>query len=433
MPCRAARRIDAYLREQLPMSCCSRRSSASSLHRSSITCSRRRHSGIRPRCACGAGITCRARPFFATCLTACSSGTRCSDTRPLRCTTCRRSGLSSPALSVSTSGSIAGRRWIATAFCAKVGLPRSPVSALRLLGALPRQRERGTVRPALDHGRYATSGAGAAGLDADPGAAASGAAEGVGRRRSVVRSCGALCGVGIRSIPMRGTATTTRCYHSAAVVGLNTSAFLEGAIVGRPVFTTLLPEHHENQEGTDSFSLSDDRRAAACCTRRARWPSTSSSSTRRSRHNEQTCVRSRTFVEAFIRPHGIDVAATPVFVGAVETLGASRRRVFPRRDWAGAVTRGADAARGARVRAGSSAARIKCARTRDCRQGPRAPEAGRRRMAVKDALKDAEQQPEGGAPRATSARQGEADRRMAATKAMNKLKQRIKKRIGLAS
>ena len=42
-------------------------------------------------------------------------------------------------------------------------------------------------------------------------------------------------------------------HHSAAVVGLNTSAFLEGAIAGKPVFTTLLPEHYENQEGTIHF------------------------------------------------------------------------------------------------------------------------------------------------------------------------------------
>ncbi len=42
-------------------------------------------------------------------------------------------------------------------------------------------------------------------------------------------------------------------FHSAAVVGLNTSAFLEGAIAGRPVYATLLPEHHENQEGTIHF------------------------------------------------------------------------------------------------------------------------------------------------------------------------------------
>ena len=56
-------------------------------------------------------------------------------------------------------------------------------------------------------------------------------------------------------------------YHSAAIVGLNTSAFLEGAIVGRPVFATLLPEHHENQEGTIHFHYLLTV-GAVCCTRR---------------------------------------------------------------------------------------------------------------------------------------------------------------------
>src|SRR4029078_7274683 len=42
-------------------------------------------------------------------------------------------------------------------------------------------------------------------------------------------------------------------YYSAAVVGLNTSALVEAAIVDRPVFTILAPEFHENQEGTFHF------------------------------------------------------------------------------------------------------------------------------------------------------------------------------------
>ena len=42
-------------------------------------------------------------------------------------------------------------------------------------------------------------------------------------------------------------------YYSAGVVGLNTSALVEAAIVDRPVFTVLAPEFHENQEGTFHF------------------------------------------------------------------------------------------------------------------------------------------------------------------------------------
>ncbi len=42
-------------------------------------------------------------------------------------------------------------------------------------------------------------------------------------------------------------------HYSAAVVGLNTSAFLEAAIVGRPVHTIVDPEFRERQEGTLHF------------------------------------------------------------------------------------------------------------------------------------------------------------------------------------
>jgi hypothetical protein len=42
-------------------------------------------------------------------------------------------------------------------------------------------------------------------------------------------------------------------YHSAAVAGLNTSAFIEAGILGRPVHTILLPEWYESQMGTVHF------------------------------------------------------------------------------------------------------------------------------------------------------------------------------------
>ena len=55
-------------------------------------------------------------------------------------------------------------------------------------------------------------------------------------------------------------------YYSAAVVGLNTSAFIEAAVVGKPVLTITLPEISTfNQEGTLHFRYLADRwrRAAA--------------------------------------------------------------------------------------------------------------------------------------------------------------------------
>jgi hypothetical protein len=106
-------------------------------------------------------------------------------------------------------------------------------------------------------------------------------------------------------------------YHAGAVIGLNTSALVESAIVDRPVFTLLLPQFRENQEGTFHFhhllhvgdgflnvSRSVDEHVSQLESMLAGG-----------------AVRpNRPFVEQFIRPRGATVAATPVFVDAVEAM-----------------------------------------------------------------------------------------------------------------
>jgi hypothetical protein len=112
-------------------------------------------------------------------------------------------------------------------------------------------------------------------------------------------------------------------YHSAAVIGLNTSALIEAAIVDKPVFTVLEPEFWENQQGTHHFqhllnagggllhtasSLADHVQALV---------PVAAGATAHSNHR---------FVERFLRPRGVGVAATPVFVESVERLAAAQRR-----------------------------------------------------------------------------------------------------------
>ncbi len=110
--------------------------------------------------------------------------------------------------------------------------------------------------------------------------------------------------------------------HCAAVVGLNTSAFLEGAIAGKPIFATLLPEHYENQEGTIHFhyllkvggGLLHTARSLEEQCRQINDVLIS---------GESSSTRSHRFVEAFIRPRGLNVPASPVFADSVERLAAS--------------------------------------------------------------------------------------------------------------
>jgi hypothetical protein len=106
-------------------------------------------------------------------------------------------------------------------------------------------------------------------------------------------------------------------YHSAAVVGLNTSAFLEGAIVGRPVHTILLPEFQENQEGTLHFHylLTVGGGVLQAARSVEEHHARLAGSLAGSRDRTETM-----FVREFIRPRGLHEPATPVFCDAVDDL-----------------------------------------------------------------------------------------------------------------
>ena len=111
-------------------------------------------------------------------------------------------------------------------------------------------------------------------------------------------------------------------YHSAAIVGINTSAMIEAAIVGRPVFSMLAPEFAGTQEGTIHFHhlLPEN---GGC----VRFASTLAEHVGQlsDRLRDPAAARAETqrFVAGFIRPHGIDRPATPIFVDAIERLAAS--------------------------------------------------------------------------------------------------------------
>jgi hypothetical protein len=105
-------------------------------------------------------------------------------------------------------------------------------------------------------------------------------------------------------------------YHSAAVVGLNTSAFIEAGIVGRPVLTILLPEWHENQLGTTHFRYLFDAGGGLL----ESAPGFDQHLAQLERTVTAPSAGLRPFVREFVRPHGLDVPATPMFVERVEAM-----------------------------------------------------------------------------------------------------------------
>lgn len=111
-------------------------------------------------------------------------------------------------------------------------------------------------------------------------------------------------------------------YHSHAVIGLVTSAFLEAAIVGRPVHTLLLPEFEMYQEGVQHFRYLVEVGGGLLRVTRSlpdHLGDLSAALARPVQRDEQN----EKFIRAFVRPKGLDVPATPAFVAAVEAIAAS--------------------------------------------------------------------------------------------------------------
>jgi hypothetical protein len=110
-------------------------------------------------------------------------------------------------------------------------------------------------------------------------------------------------------------------YHCAAVVGINTSAMIESAIVGRTVHTILDPTFATTQEGTHHFRYllptnGGFLRVASSLDEHV----TQLADTLRDPDAGRPALEA--FVRSFVRPNGLDTAATPLVVETLEQLGA---------------------------------------------------------------------------------------------------------------
>ena len=109
-------------------------------------------------------------------------------------------------------------------------------------------------------------------------------------------------------------------YHSAALVGLITSAFIEAGIVGRDVHTLLVPEFEDNQVGTVHYHYLTNTAGGLLTVGHGfddhlqRLDGAIANPTK----------TVKPFVQAFVRPHGLDVPATPLFVEHVEAMSGLR-------------------------------------------------------------------------------------------------------------
>jgi hypothetical protein len=111
-------------------------------------------------------------------------------------------------------------------------------------------------------------------------------------------------------------------YHCEGVVGINTSAMIESGIIGRPVFSVVVEEFADTQEGTLHFQHLK-REGGGLLQLASDLPMHLSQLAAMLADREAAREGARQFVRAFIRPHGLDAAATPRVVDEVERFGAA--------------------------------------------------------------------------------------------------------------
>jgi hypothetical protein len=110
-------------------------------------------------------------------------------------------------------------------------------------------------------------------------------------------------------------------YHSGAVVGINTSGFIEAGILGKRTLTLATDEFKGTQEGTLHFHyLTEGGLVQVARSLEEHAEQLSRAFTDAAERQPQI----KPFIENFVRPRGLDRPATDAFVEAVETAGELR-------------------------------------------------------------------------------------------------------------
>jgi hypothetical protein len=109
-------------------------------------------------------------------------------------------------------------------------------------------------------------------------------------------------------------------YHSAVVFGINTSAMIEAGIIGRAVHTITVPEFAASQSGVLHYRYLREVGGGL-----VQVSETLRENVRRlgdvlAGRDTEGEEAARRFTEVFVRPQGVQVPATPVFVDAIEEL-----------------------------------------------------------------------------------------------------------------
>lgn len=110
-------------------------------------------------------------------------------------------------------------------------------------------------------------------------------------------------------------------FHADAVMGLNTSAMIEAAIVGRPVMTVLDDDFRGAQEDMQHFQYLLQV-GGGLLVRTRSWQQHIDQLRDLLDRPEEARAQARRFVQSFVRPLGIDSSAAPIFADNVLEVAA---------------------------------------------------------------------------------------------------------------
>lgn len=111
-------------------------------------------------------------------------------------------------------------------------------------------------------------------------------------------------------------------YHSVAAVGLNSSTMIEAGILNKPVFTITSPEFQDTQTGTLHFYYLVE--GGLVRVNKNFEDHIEDLSKVLSENPDIYREKIKTFIQGFVRPHGLDVSCTPILVEAIEKMQSSK-------------------------------------------------------------------------------------------------------------
>ena len=122
-------------------------------------------------------------------------------------------------------------------------------------------------------------------------------------------------------------------YHSRAVVGINTSAMIEAAIIGRPVLSIVDPAYHDSQFGALHFSYLLESGGGVLRLAKSMEEHLGELRAVLSGRDRESLEAAQRFVTRFVRPHGLDRPATPLLVDTIEQLASLPVQAEPDPQW----------------------------------------------------------------------------------------------------